>query len=100
MLVFFSSQLPALAPFKVRERQQIIAIALSELSAGSKVMLRIAKLILLIPVFFVLAYIKGWLLLPFLLIAGLCYPLLTVPVEIMFAKPHLAKAIQQFNQGE
>ncbi|MGO2011790.1 MAG: DUF6170 family protein [Pseudoalteromonas sp.] len=100
MWVFFSSQLPALSEFKIRERQQIIAIALSELSASSKVLLRIAKLFLLIPVFFVLACIKGWLLLPFILLAGLCYPLLTVPVEIMFAKPHLTKAIQQFKQGE
>lgn len=100
MLVFFSSQLPELAAFKVRDRQQIIAIALSDLSAGKKVMLRIIKLLLLIPLFLVLAYIKGWLLLPFLLLAGLCYPLLTVPVEIMFAKPHLSKAIAQFKQGE
>ena len=100
MLVYFSSLIPELAAFKVRERQQIIAIALSELSASKKVILRIVKLLLLIPVFFVLAYIDGWLLLPFLLIAGLCYPLLTVPVEIMFATPYLTKAIAQFKQGE
>jgi len=100
MFVFFSSQIPELASFKVRERQKIIAIALSELSASKKVMLRIVKLLLLVPIFLILAYIKGWFLLPFLLVAGLCYPLLTAPVDIMFAAPYLAKAITQFKQGE
>lgn len=97
MLVLFSSQLPQLQHLKVRERQTVIALALSMLPPIQKVSLRIAKLILLTPVFASLVYIEGWLMLGALLIAGLSYPLLTSPVEIAFAKPFLARALKQQN---
>jgi len=57
-------------------------------------------LLLLLPVFLSLAFIEGWLLLPALLITCMAYPLLTTPVEIMFAKAHLQQAITDFTQGE
>ena len=100
MIALFSSQVTQLKSFKIRQRQQIIAIALSMLTPMQKISLRIIKLILLIPVFLSLAYIEGWLLLPVLLVAGLSYPLLTTPVEIQFSKHYLSKAIKQFEQGE
>ncbi|MBB1293631.1 MAG: hypothetical protein ACJAVX_000981 [Pseudoalteromonas rhizosphaerae] len=100
MIALFSSQVTQLKSFKIRQRQQIIAIAVSMLTPMQKISLRIIKLILLIPVFLSLAYIEGWLLLPVLLVAGLSYPLLTTPVEIQFSKHYLSKAIKQFEQGE
>ena len=100
MMTFFSSQVTPLKPFKIRQRQQIIALALSMLTPMQKINLRIVKLLLLIPVFLSLAFIEGWLLLPALLITGMAYPLLTTPVEIMFAKAHLQQAITDFTQGE
>ena len=100
MIALFSSQVTQLKSFKIRQRQQIIAIAVSMLTPMQKISLRIIKLILLIPVFLSLAYIEGWLLLPVLLVAGLSYPLLTTPVEIQFYKHYLSKAIKQFEQGE
>lgn len=100
MMTFFSSQVTALKPFKIRQRQQIIALALSRLTPMQKISLRILKLLLLTPVFLSLAYFEGWLLLPALLITGMAYPLLTTPVEIMFAKGYLQQAIAEFTQGE
>lgn len=100
MIALFSNQVTQLKSFKIRQRQQIIAIAVSMLTPMQKISLRIIKLILLIPVFLSLAYIEGWLLLPVLLVAGLSYPLLTTPVEIQFSKHYLSKAIKQFEQGE
>ncbi|MFK3863508.1 DUF6170 family protein [Pseudoalteromonas rhizosphaerae] len=100
MMALFSSQVTQLKSFKIRQRQQIIAIAVSMLTPMQKISLRIIKLVLLIPVFLSLAYIEGWLLLPVLLVAGLSYPLLTTPVEIQFSKHYLSKAIKQFEQGE
>ena len=100
MMALFSSQVTQLKSFKIRQRQQIIAIAVSMLTPMQKISLRIIKLVLLIPVFLSLAYIEGWLLLPVLLVAGLSYPLLTTPVEIQFSKRYLRQAIKQFEQGE
>jgi hypothetical protein len=39
-------------------------------------------------------------LIPWLLLAGLSYPLITTPIENMFALAHLDKAINEFKQGE
>ncbi len=100
MIYFFSSQIPELKTFKVRQRQQIIAIALSHLSPMHKIVLSVCKLAFLAPLFLGLAYFEGWMILPWLLLAGLSYPLITTPVENMFAQPHLRKAIQEFKQGE
>ena len=100
MMALFSSQVTQLKSFKIRQRQQIIAIAVSMLTPMQKISLRIIKLVLLIPVFLSLAYVEGWLLLPALLLAGLSYPLLTTPVEVQFSKRYLRQAIKQFEQGE
>ena len=100
MITLFSSQVAQLKSFKIRQRQQIIALALSMLSPMQKISLRILKLLLLIPVFLSLAYIEGWQLLPALLITGIAYPILTTPVEIKFANSYLSQAIDEFTQGE
>ena len=94
MITIFSSQVALLSHLKVRERQQVLAIALSIISPIQKINLRIVKLLLLSPVFASLIYIEGWLMLLGLLIAGISYPLLTTPVEIAFSKPFLPEALK------
>jgi hypothetical protein len=98
MIAWKLSQIEKLFPYKLREKQQILALAISELSAKQKVCLRISKLCVLIPFFIMFAHIKGWLIIPMLLLAGLLYPLLTSPIDIWFAKPHFTKAISLFEQ--
>ncbi len=99
MFTFFSSQLDELKHLKVRKRQDVIALSLSMLSPTDKVLLRIIKLLLLSPLFLIFAVFEGWLLIPFLLLGGLCYPLLTTPIEINFAKKHLCEALTQYTKG-
>ena len=99
MFTFFTSQLPELKHLKVRQRQAVVAIALSMLPATDRVLLRIVKLILLSPLFLLFTVFKGWELIPFLILGGLCYPLLTTPIEVNFAKKYLAKALEQYSQG-
>lgn len=97
-MYFRLSKIPELAEFKLREKQLIMAMALAELSAPKKILLNICKLGILLPFFVPLAYLEGWWLLPPLLLAGLVYPLLTTPVEVMFSKKTLANAIDKFKQ--
>jgi hypothetical protein len=99
MIYFFTSQIPELKAFKVRQRQQIIALALSHLSPMNKITLSVCKLAFLAPLFLGLAYFEGWMLLPWLLLAGVSYPLLTTPLENIFALPHLQTAIKEYKQG-
>ncbi len=99
MFTFFSSQIDELKQLKIRQRQQVIALSLSMLSPTDRVLLRIIKLVLLSPLFLIFTVFKGWILIPFLIIGGLCYPLLTTPIEINFAKKHLTEALKQYNQS-
>ncbi|CAM3932220.1 hypothetical protein [Pseudoalteromonas byunsanensis] len=94
------SQIKSLEPYKLRDKQRILAIALDEMPATRKVTLRIAKLTVLIPFFIALAYFEGWSLLPILLVAGLSYPILTSPIEIIFAKPWLNEAVDKFESEQ
>jgi fatty acid desaturase len=87
-----------LKPYKLRDKQQIIAIALSHLEAPEKVLLGCCKLAILMPFFITLAYFEGWYLLPPLLLAGILYPLLTTPLEIVFTKSKLSDAIAEFEK--
>lgn len=76
----------------LRQRHEAIQLALNELSGGQKVMLRLIKLILLSPVFFIIAKVHSWWILPWLLLVFFMYPMLTKPLEVMFAKPFLQNA--------
>ena len=87
-----------LKAYKLRDKQQIIAIAISQLEATEKVLLSCCKLAVLMPFFISLAYFEGWYLLPPLLLAGILYPLLTTPLEIAFTKKKLNSAISEFEK--
>ncbi|KNC66899.1 hypothetical protein [Pseudoalteromonas ardens] len=97
-MIFRLSKLAELDDFALRDKQRIKALALAQLPASHKILLNIAKLLLLTPLFMALAFIEGWLLLPVLLVCGLAYPLLTVPLEIQFARPHMHHAISEFRK--
>jgi len=99
MFTFFSSQLNELKHLKVRERQSVIALSLSMLSPSNKILLRIIKLLLLSPLFLMFTVFKGWLLIPFLILGVLFYPLVTSPIEINFAKKHLNEALKKYVLG-
>ncbi|MCF2856299.1 hypothetical protein L1286_02365 [Pseudoalteromonas sp. SMS1] len=99
-MIFRLSQVSKLSQLNLRDKQKVKAIALSMLSANEKVLLAVCKLLLLTPFFMALAYFEGFYLLPVLLIAGLAYPLLTVPIEIQFALKYLDKALVEFEQGK
>ncbi|AQQ00596.1 hypothetical protein B0W48_12735 [Pseudoalteromonas aliena] len=99
MFTFFSSQLAELKHLKIRDRQAVIADSLTMLSPSERVLLRIIKLLLLSPLFLIFTVFKGWILIPFLILGGLCYPLLTTPIEINFAKKNLSEALKHYDKG-
>jgi hypothetical protein len=99
MFTFFSSQLNELKHLKIRERQSIIALSLSMLSPTDKVLLRVIKLSVLSPLFLIFTVFTGWIVVPFLILGVICYPLVTTPIEINFAKKHINNALQQYKQG-
>ena len=91
-MYFTSRNIPELAGLKYTQRAQVIRLALSYLSVPQKTILNIIKLVFLTPIFLILARIDSWEILIYLLIVGFCYPLITTPISLYFAKQHISKA--------
>jgi len=91
-MYFTSRNIPELSGLKYTQRAQIIRLALSYLSIPQKTILNIIKLVFLTPLFLILARIDSWEILIYLLIVGFCYPLITTPISLYFAKQHINKA--------
>lgn len=95
-MYFSTKNIPELAGLSVRERQEVIHLAVASLPAGKKITLNVVKIACLTPLFLLLANIDSWWLLLYLLIVGLCYPLITTPLTLTFIKPLLADARKEF----
>ncbi|WP_105254996.1 DUF6170 family protein [Pseudoalteromonas sp. T1lg75] len=99
MIYFLASHIPKLQPFSHRQRLQLVAEALELLSAQERIIFNIIKLLLITPLFLLLVRFEGWNMLPWLLLAGLAYPILVLPVRHYFACRHLDQAIAEHNKG-
>ena len=97
-LYFSSNQFDELSDYDFRERQEIIAIASTQLTPVQKVSLNICKLAVLIPPFFMLAKVDSWMFLLPLVFVLVGYFIVLRPLSLMFIKKHLAKAIEKFEK--
>lgn len=95
-MYFSTKNIPELDRLSVRERQEVIHLAVANLPAGKKITLNVIKIACLTPIFLLLANIESWWLLLYLLIVGLCYPLITTPITLTFIKPLLANARKEY----
>ena len=91
-MYFSTKNISELNGLSVKQRQDVIHKAVANLSAGKKITLNVVKIACLTPIFLLLANIESWWLLLYLLIVGICYPLITTPLTLMFIKPLLANA--------
>lgn len=91
-----SSQIPELKPYTFTQRAQIIKLAQAHFTVPDKFILNIAKLVVLSPIFVMVAQFEAWWMLIPMLIVGLCYPLITNPIQLNLAKKYLAKALKNY----
>lgn len=87
-----SQKIPALAGLNFQQRMLVVKQAVALLPVPQKVLLNVVKLVILAHFFSILARFEGWILLPYLLLAGLVYPLITNPVTFMMTSSRLAEA--------
>lgn len=101
MVIYFSTnKITELSPFSLHQRQAILAIAQTKLSAPEKLILNIIKLCLLIPPFLFIANLKGVALITSLALVLVAYFLILRPIMLFFTKKHLATAISQYKKSE
>ncbi|MEC8327322.1 MAG: DUF6170 family protein [Pseudomonadota bacterium] len=98
-MYFSTKNIPELDGLSVRQRQEVIHLAMANLPASKKITLNVVKIACLTPIFLLLANIESWWLLLYLLIVGLCYPLITTPLTLMFIKPRLKEARAEFENN-
>ncbi|WP_042142332.1 MULTISPECIES: DUF6170 family protein [unclassified Pseudoalteromonas] len=95
-MYFTSRNMPELKGLKYTQRAQIVRLALTHLSVPQKTILNILKLLLLTPIFLIIAKIDSWEIMFYLLIVGFCYPLITTPVSLHFAQKYIEQAKSEF----
>ena len=98
-MYFSTKNISELDGLSVRQRQEVIHLAVANLPASKKITLNVVKIACLTPIFLLLANIESWWLLLYLLIVGLCYPLITTPLTLMFIKPLLKEALAEFENN-
>lgn len=87
-----SQNIPALKDLKLQQRLQVVKLAVNSLSTPQKLVLNITKLVILVHWFSVLARFEGAILIPYLIAAGLIYPLITNPITYYLTRDHLENA--------
>lgn len=95
-----SSQIPELKAYSFTERATIIQQALTRLTVPEKFVLNISKLIILAPIFVMIARFQEWWMLIPMLITGICYPLITNPIQLNLARRHLDAALKSWQHAK
>jgi hypothetical protein len=101
MTIYFSSnKIPELTPYNLQQRQTILALAQTKLTAPEKFLLNIIKLMLLIPPFLFIANLQGMAIVGSIIIVLLAYFIFLRPIMLHFTLRHLNNAIIQYKKSE
>lgn len=82
----------------MQERQIILSMASDKLITPQKVVINIIKLLVLVPPFIMLARLDSWALFIPLIFVLVGYFLVMRPINLMFIRSHLPKAIALFER--
>ena len=95
MTIYFSTnQISVLDTFSNREKQAIMALALSKFTVPQKLIVNLLKLCMLIPPFLYLANLEMVMFTIAVVIVFAAYVLIMRPVCFWFAQEHLEQAIK------
>lgn len=95
MLYFNSKNIPELAGLNFSQRMDTVRRAADMLPVPTKVGLNIAKLLVLTPLFLLIARANGLDILWYALALVVLYPLVTRPLTFALCRPYLQKARSQ-----
>ena len=95
MLYFLPSHIPKLKPFSHKQRTQLIDCSLAKLSPMQRIAFRVCKLLLITPIFWAAAAVDGPELFAWILVLGLLYPIVVLPVRHAFVLKHLDQCIAE-----
>ena len=94
-MFFNTAKLPVFAGLNYTQRMQAIELAKAKLPLPKKALLHSIKFLLIAPVFFLIATVQSWSVLPWIILLFLVYPLVTKPLSIWFVKAYLPDCVEQ-----
>lgn len=95
MLYFNSQKIPELAGLNFGQRMIVLRKAADRLPVPVKISLNIVKLLILFPLFLLIAQSSGMLILYYALLLLVLYPLLTRPLTFFLCRKNLAVIRQE-----
>lgn len=99
-LNFSTKNFTELEKYSIKERQQILSVAMGKLSVPEKLIINLLKLIALIPPFLALAALNIGQIVIAIAFSLLVYILAMRPLSLKFAKSYLTGAIKQFENAK
>ncbi|MGI5308715.1 DUF6170 family protein [Rheinheimera sp. WS51] len=94
MLYFSSRAIPELEGLDLNQRMLVIRQAVDQLPVPTKVMLNIIKLLILTPLFLLIARSGGWQIVGYVVLLLISYPVITRPITFALCRSKMP-AIRQ-----
>ncbi|MBU2917083.1 hypothetical protein KO505_03785 [Psychrosphaera sp. F3M07] len=98
-MFFDTRKITEFAGLNYSQRMLALEIAKGKLTLPKKAVLHTIKLLLIAPVFFLIAGVQSWSVMPWLILLFLLYPIVTKPLTIYFVRGYLAESVEQVKQG-
>ena len=91
MLYLNSQNIPELAGLTFAQRMEVIRKAADELPVPTKITLNIVKLLILVPLFLLIARADGWAIAGYILLLIVAYPAITRPLTFAVCRKDFAR---------
>lgn len=95
MLYLNSQKIPELAGLTFAQRMEVIRKAADGLPVPTKVTLNIIKLLILIPLFLLIARANGWQIIAYIVLLLIAYPAITRPLTFAVCRKDFTRVRQQ-----
>ena len=100
MLYLNSRNIPELSGLSFSQRMAVIRKAADNLPVPTKISLNLLKLLILVPLFLLIARADGWLIAGYALLLLVVYPLLTRPVTFALCRKDFSRIRSQLYPEE
>ncbi|MGP9801384.1 DUF6170 family protein [Rheinheimera sp. NSM] len=95
MLYLNSQKIPELAGLSFSQRMEVIRKAADNLPVPTKITLNIIKLLVLVPLFLLIARAEGWAIAGYIVLLLVAYPAITRPLTFALCRKHFATVRRQ-----
>lgn len=95
MLYFNSQRIPELEGLTFAQRMAVIRKAADGLPTPTKITLNIIKLLVLVPLFLLIARADGWMIAAYIMLLVIGYPLITRPITFALCRKDFRRIRQQ-----